>query len=474
MTNLSGRYGFFHLLGGSTVGRALSFFTNILLSRTLGPAELGLLALILNTSQTFEILSRSGVDYGVTCALTDKEKSYDEKTRQIIINVALRIVWFTSITLLVFLLLWLGPGQGLIPKLPDSNRNLIIVLTSCVCITESLSGLPWDILLIQGKVKIVRLRQGLFVPTKLIGALWGASVGGFTLALTFYLIVASIQAIWLNRQITEIRKLKVKIPKLGKQIKILVGDGLPLYLSNSLSALVFLPLLADIASTSGLGSVGYLRAGQIVVQIFTLIPGALAPILFVKSRTSQTESHAQKIVEKSLIMIWSIGMATLLFYLIVDKSLINIIFGNSFLESLQPTRMLIYVAIIDSIGQVLHTSLLAKQQVRLFIIAQNTALFASALLGWYLIPRQGIGGYLVAKFIFAGLPSLIYLVESWGRIYNKNIVGVLLLSSFIALPLCWLNNVPQHLELGLIAVCFALVLWSGWEFKCWLFVNSES
>ena len=73
MTELNGRNGFLQLLGGSGIGKALNFGVNLLLSRVLGPSELGLFALILNTSQTFELLSRAGVDYGLTCALTDKE-----------------------------------------------------------------------------------------------------------------------------------------------------------------------------------------------------------------------------------------------------------------------------------------------------------------------------------------------------------------------------------------------------------------
>ena len=58
-----------------------------------------------------------------------------------------------------------------------------------------------------------------------------------------------------------------------RTVKQLLGDGFPLYISNALSAIIFLPLLADIATISGLQSVGYLRVGQIIAQVFTLIPG---------------------------------------------------------------------------------------------------------------------------------------------------------------------------------------------------------
>lgn len=469
MTNLNGRKGFLQLLGGSSIGRGLNFGINILLSRVLGPTELGLFALILSTSQTFEVLSRGGVDYGLTCALTDHKTQDEHNNENELIDLAIKIARVTTLILLIFLVIWLGPGNGLLPGSLDSNRSGIILLTSLICVAESLSALPWDILLVKGKVNIVRLKQGLFTPIKLLVALAGAWLGGIVLALTLYSVMALIQAIWLNKLVIEKNSTNNQsIAKLWQQIKMLVGDGLALYISNSLSALVFLPLLANIANVSGLQSVGFLRVGQIVVQVFTLIPGALAPILFIKARTSTTESRKKDIVEKSLLMIWSLGMGTLLAYIIVDKQIINFFFGNSFLSSLEPTRVLIYIAIMESIGQVLHTSLLAERRVRLFIIVQNSALLISAIVGWRFILMFGLDGFLMSKFIFAILPSLVYLAGAWNKLENKGIIYLLASSSILILPLCWINSLSPHFELLLISMSAALIACAGWRFQAYL------
>ena len=288
MTELQGRSSFLQLLGGSGIGKALNFGVNLLLSRVLGPAELGLFALILSTSQTFELLSRAGVDYGLTCALTDKDNEHGAGEYEFIVNIALQIVRTTTWVLLLILILWLGPGKGLLPIDIKSNRNLLIILVGIICVSESLSGLPWDILLVRGKIEIVRLRHSLFVPLKLAAALLGAWSGGIMISLLCYSTMACVQSFWLNRQVVAIKKPIAHAQMQWKEVKKLLGDGLPLYISNALSAIVFLPLLADIATISGLQSVGYLRAGQIVAQVFTLIPVALAPILFIKSRTSRS------------------------------------------------------------------------------------------------------------------------------------------------------------------------------------------
>lgn len=471
MTILDGRNGFFQLLGGSSIGRGLSFGINILLSRALGPTELGIFTLILSTSQTFEVLSRGGVDYGVTCALTQKGTIDGFENDQQIINTAIRVVRYISLVLLIILLTWLGPGGGILPNTLTISRNLAIILTSVICVTESLSGLPWDILLAKGKVNVVRLRQGLFTPLKLIAGLIGAWAGGIVTALACYVIMAGLQAVWLNKKIDGLGGINVKAKIRWGQLRKLAGDGMPLYISNSLSALVFLPLLARIAAVSGLESVGYLRSGQILVQLFTLIPGALAPILFIKTRTSDTERKKNIITEQSLIMIWGLGVTTLLSYIAIDRQLINFFFGSNFLDSVQPTRLLIYITIIDSIGQVLYTSLLAKGQTKLFIIVQNSALLLAALLGWLLIPAYGLNGFLLSKFIYAALPGSIYLMETWSRIENKSIICVLTITSLLVLPLCWTKSIATTVELVLICMQAILITWSALKFRSYMILN---
>ena len=465
MTNISGRKGFLQLLGGSSIGRGINFGINLLLSRVLGPSQLGLFALILNASQTFELLSRAGVDSGLTYALTEQKGKNDLNQEQSLIDTALKVVRITSCFLLALLLLWLGPGKGLIPIKLDDNRSLIIVIASLICLAESLSGLPWDILLIKGEVNIVRLRQGLFTPLKLLAALMGAWLGGIAESLICYAVMAGIQAIWLDQRTKNICKIQHGSALQWNQVKKLVGDGLGLYTNNVLSAMVFLPLLANIANISGLQSIGYLRAGQIIVQIFTLIPGALAPVLFIKYRTSETNEKKNIIAEQSLLLIWWFGLATLLGYILIDKQIINFLFGSQYLNSLQPTRMLIYITVLESVGQILHTSVLANRQIRLFLYVQNSALALSAVSGWYFIPKIGLDGFILAKFIFAGVPTFIYLCRAWHNILEKNTLWMLSVAGGAALPLCWITSMPFGLELALTSLVTILVVLAGFSFK---------
>jgi len=287
-------------------------------------------------------------------------------------------------------------------------------------------------------------------------------------SLVCYSAMAGIQSFWLNRQVVSIQKIDTNVRIKWRTVKQLLGDGFPLYISNALSAIIFLPLLADIAIISGLQSVGYLRVGQIIAQVFTLLPEALAPVLCINSRTSQSNQKTQRITENSLYLIWFIGLATLLAYITFDKQVVNVLFGSEFLNSLQPTRLLIYITLLDSLGQVLHTALLAKRQVKLFLIVQNSSLALSAIAGWYFIPIIGLEGFLLSKLIFAGLPALIYLAESWRKFQSKDIVFSLTIASISAFPLCWTSSTSPEIEFALVGIILTSLAMALLKFSYYL------
>ena len=63
------RRGWFHLASGAGIGRLLGFVSNLLLSRWLGPTELGLFNLVTTTVQTSDTLVRCGGDYALNFEL---------------------------------------------------------------------------------------------------------------------------------------------------------------------------------------------------------------------------------------------------------------------------------------------------------------------------------------------------------------------------------------------------------------------
>jgi O-antigen/teichoic acid export membrane protein len=418
------------------VGRALGFGLNLLLSRSLGPTGLGLFSLVLTTCQTFELTARGGVDYGLSCELTGAAAKRSELDKASVAESALRIVQLSTLVLATALWIWVVPLEGLLPVGLRISRGVAAVALVLIAALESLGGLPWDLLIIAGDTKRVALRQGLFAPLKLLVALAGAASFGVTGALTGYGLASAVQLLWLQRICRPLWSWPKRLWPDWQQAWVLMRSGLALYGTNALAALVFLPLVSEVAKDAGVAEVGYLRVGQIMVQLFTLLPGALTPLLFLRLRATTTDDK-QVSFETSLRLIWWLGLAALLAYLLIDQVLIRLFFGEAYLASLQPTRLLVFMAVLDSVNQVLHTPLLASRRTKLFAISQNCGAAMAAGLGWWLIPSMGLQGFLAAKLCFSALPVGIYLLEGWSRFRQTRMVALLLLATIAIAPLCW-------------------------------------
>ena len=460
LERLSFKYAIAQLLSGSLIGRALSFGLNLLLSRTLGPTGLGLFSLVLSTSQSFEIAARAGVDYGLTCALTDEKKKLSRRERSDIASMALQVVGLTSLVLAAVLWVWIVAFNGLLPVGLRINRQGAALALMVIAVLESLGSLPWELLLIAGQTKLVALRQGLLAPLKLLLALVGATILGLPGALIGYGLIAAGQWAWLKQQCKQFYRWPSReSPRWSKAWK-LVRSGLGLYGTNALAAIVFLPLLAYLAQDSGIAEVGYFRVGQILVQLFTLLPGAIAPVLFLKLRTSNDEASNKRNSEISLHLVWWIGLTALVLYLFVDHQVVAVFFGNSFLPAIQPTRVLVLMAVLDSVNQLLHTPLLASKQTRLFALTQNCAAVLAAVLGYWLIPKWGLQGFLAAKFAFSLLPVMVYLKESWHRL-NPGRMLMLSLATTLLSPLCWMIHPGAQLSSVLLVLVTVILAVEG-------------
>ena len=449
-----------HLLSGSALGRGFSFLLNLLLSRALGPAGLGVFNIFLTTVQTFEVTSQGGLDYGLSCRLLDTEPKSEGYLRSQSLQ-ALKILNAFIFLTIIPLVIWLFANQIIFE--PITSAFVFIgfsaIIITCVC--ESFASLRWQILLLWGKTKLYALRQGVLLPIKLIAAYLGAVIAGVAGSISGYALITALQNWWLTKKLVFLNPPQsvlneTRSPKIDLS---LIKTGFPLYLTNTISALVFLPLLGNVALDAGLDDVGYLRIGQLIVQAFTIIPGAILPNLFIKLRQTK-DSEVLDQTEPTLRLIWSGGLLVLLAYLTIDQKLIPLLFGENFIQSIQPTRVLILCSVLDSANQVLHSPLLAKRQVLFFTLAQNGAALLAALVGFLLIPLMGLTGYLAAKLIFSWAPVIVYCVSFYSKFTSKLLLPFLLTLSAILTCLCLIQSI-NYLTVISISVVTGLALIIG-------------
>jgi len=327
-----------------------------------------------------------------------------------------------------------------------------------IAVGEALGTLHWDLLLVQGNTAALALRQGFFAPLKMLAAWLGALVAGLGGALVGYGLINTLQMGWLwmgARRLLPWPGGWGFDPRIAAQ---LMRAGAPLYLTNVLASLVFLPLLGNLAHSRGVADVGYLRVGQIVVQLFTLLPGALMPVLFVRLRQGDDLAQRQRDSERSLRAIWWIGLASLVAYALLDRWIVPLVFGKAFLPSLLATRILVLAAVAESISQVLHQPLLASRRTRLFFMAQNGAAILAALAGSVLIPRLGVEGFLAAKLVYALTPLLFYYLAARGHLLERSALDRHLLLTLALIPVCWWGGATNPFGEILVLVAMAWML----------------
>jgi O-antigen/teichoic acid export membrane protein len=416
---------------------------------------------------------RCGVDYGITCALTGPGSNLPPDRQGQIAHTALRVVQLATLVGAIALVLWVLPGGGLLPQSLPLGRERLTLALVVICSLESLSSIQWDLLLIKGHTAALALRQGAFAPGKLLAALLGALLAGLAGALSGYALMGSIQLVWLRQRCRSLLPWPRQSHFEWSTALGLVRQGLPLYGSNLLASLIFLPLLARVARDQGLMDVGYIRAGQILVQVFTLLPGALVPVLFVRLRNSShfvDQSHG---IERSLRALWWSGLLCVVAYLLVDRWLVPLFFGVAFLPSLQATRVLVLAAVVESLSQVLHQPLLASRRTNLYMLTQNGAALAAAVAGVQMIPRLGMGGFLVAKLAYALLPLLCYFLVARSGFQSPFALWRHLFLTLMLIPVCWIpsagatagawgETLALSASLGFLAV-EGVVLWRWWR-----------
>ena len=401
------RRSWFHLASGAGFGRVFGFASNLLLSRWLGPTELGLFNLVTTTVQTSDTLVRCGGDYALNFELGGEPEATQTEHGASLARGLVQLCSLTTALLCVGVAIWVWSGYGVFSSSSvASHRYILSGLLLLMIACEGISASAWELLLVSHRTASLALRQGLFFPLRLLCAAAGAQFWGISGALTGWSLVAVVQCTWLKTVLRNLWNPLQIWPFSGRSMRRLLKRGFSFYASNVLASLIFFPLLLNVASGSGLSEIGYLRVGQILQQLFAFLPATLVPVLFLKLRCESTFSDQVTIMERPLRVIWLLLLEVLLFYLTFDQVLINWLFGNDYDAALLPTRILLITALFECLSQIVVQPLLAAGKTRLYGIWQNGAALFSAVLGWFWIPEAGLAAYLIVRLIYVFVPLI--------------------------------------------------------------------
>ena len=401
------RRGWLHLASGAGLGRLFGFVGNLLLSRWLGPSDLGLFNLITTTVQTSDTLVRCGGDYALNYELGGLSEATKTKRGLHLIPAFVQLCTLTTFIVCVGVGIWCILGHAWNPyPILTSHWNISIYLLLIMIFCEGCASSAWEVLLVSRRTALLALRHGLFLPLRIVLAAIGAYFHGVLGAMWAWSVVAVVQCLWLRSVLKPIWNPFYVYPPLTTGIVSLLKRGIPFYLVNLLSSVIFYPLLLKVASSSGLVEVGYLRAGQILQQIFAFLPATLVPVLFLKLRSQSSFADQVNVTEKPLRLIWLLMLELLLLYSMLEKPMILGLFGSDYLFALLPTRLLLLTALFESLAQLAVQPILASGNTRLYGTWQNVAAVFAAFLGWFWIPTAGLIAYLIVRLIYVLIPLI--------------------------------------------------------------------
>ena len=424
----------FHLASGSLIGRLLGFVSNLLLSRWLGPSDLGLFNLVTTTVQTSDTLVRCGGDYALNFELGGQSAALQTENGLQLARGFSQLCSFMTLLFCAGVACWVWAGQALIPITFDMRSRLTLSCLLLLMIAFEGSTAPaWEVLLVSHKTSKLALKQGLFIPLRLLTAAFLAHYGGVVGAMSGWCLIAFIQFVWLRIVLGHYFNPFILLPPLWAPIHQLLRRGIPFYATNLLSSMIFFPLLLSVAKVSGLADIGYLRAGQILQQLFAFLPATLVPLLFLKLRAEATFTNQVLVMEKPLRIVWFVLLEVLLVYCIVDHSVLLWLFGSGFTSALLPTRLLLIIALFESLAQLFVQPLLAAGQTRIYGIWQNVSAVFAAVLGWLWIPTAGMSAYLVVRVIHVVLPLVGFGVPVIRKLQEPQRVTPLALSTVLVL-----------------------------------------
>ena len=116
------RRGWFHLASGAGVGRIFGFLSNLLLSRWLGPTDLGLFNLVTTTVQTSDTLVRCGGDYALNFELGGNPESPETDGGVQLSRALAQICSLMTLVICVGVAIWVFWGQGLFPFSMETSQ----------------------------------------------------------------------------------------------------------------------------------------------------------------------------------------------------------------------------------------------------------------------------------------------------------------------------------------------------------------
>ena len=383
---------------------ALTFLTRIvffilqgisalLLARSLGPEGRGLYSLIVTLPHIAALICNLGFSvcctYFVSSGLLPKNKVF---------SLAVIFPVITGVIIIVPLSIWTQSYIDIYPEVPAPLFRIALFLIPIIALFNN------SIAFLQGEKRFKSFNltnisnPGLFLiffilfvlvfDLGIYGAIFSWQVGFFLAFLIgLYFILKS------NRF-----TFQVSIPELKKMTKY----GSRVAVSELLTFLNYRLDIFLVGYFLDVKAVGLYTVAVVIAETLWFLASSISSVLLPNLSECDLK-QAQLLLARAFSFVLWTTVFMLLFLYVFDRILLNLAFGNDFIQSLKPLRYLYPGVLLLSLLKVISSYILARGKPSITMIIALVGLFLNVFLNIQLIPKLGIRGAAISSSVAYGL-----------------------------------------------------------------------
>lgn len=381
-------------------GLGISFFVTIYVIRYLGPHNYGLLSYAVSFVGMFGFIASMGVDHIVYRELIHSP----EKEPEILGSAFfLRFIGGAVATGLAILF-------GFIFNTDAIDRTLILL------ISLTLWGSSWQIITYSFQARVLSKYPSIItISTTLVLALAKIAVVYLHKGIIFFALILVLESIlyavlyifFYTRFFGSIFKWRVK----KEMVRTLFFNSLPLILS-AVSILIYSRIdQVMLRHYLDATAVGIYDAAVRLSDVWYIIPNVLIASLFpalINARKNNDTSYQKRIKHLALVLA-ALSIAVALPTNLFSKTIIEILYGNSYIGSESVLTIYIWSLAGFSVGQLMNMFLIAENYTGIYLFSSVATVGVNVLLNILLIPLYGVNGAALATLVSYSLIGVVPL-----------------------------------------------------------------
>lgn len=446
----------------------ISVIRTKLIAVFIGPAGMGIVALLNSTLSVLSSISGLGIETSAVKSISENYKNDDRKTVSKTIQIVKKIVFITGIAGMLLTLIFSKTLS--IITFGDSSQAYSFALLSVTVLFKQLSS--GQLAVLQG------LRQFRFLAkANLYGNLFGLL---FSIPLYYFLrinaivptifIVSLFALIFSFYYSSKIKTEKERIPKTAiiAEGKWIVKLGFMLTISSVLTLLSTYLVQIYIGKIGGLEQVGFFNAGFTLLNsyvgiIFTVMSTDYFPKLAaVNMDNAKVRTSVQQQAFISILLITPI----IVVFLTLSSVIVQLVYTTKFDAVIPMICIGILGMLFRAVSWAIGFILIAKGDSKMFVktaIGFNILSLLMNISGYYFYGLEGLGFSFCIYFLFHFIGLKIITKKRYDLYFEKDFYSIY----FVCLVICVTAFLFRYIEIEvlrytLLSIMILLSFWFSW------------